>query len=163
MKALYTLLIFLLPFLQSHAQEFVLPPFSTDVPCYDGSAYALNVRLNVTGVRVVNVYSDNGASGSFSFELLFEYINLCTGTVGTGATSFYTYDVTFYSDNPNLASPQISNNLPVPLVTDTGDNISLHNNNTYTGSASAMGLAANTTYNITVSPLSTSLASTAYM
>ncbi len=148
MKALCALLLLcLLPFSKTSAQEFVLPPFTTDVPCYDGSAYTLNVRLVITGIRVVTVYSDNGSSGSFSFELLFEYINNFTGTVGNGAASFYTYEVTFHSDNPNLASSQFSNNLQLPLVSDTGDNVSLHNNNTYNGSASAMGLTANTTYN----------------
>ncbi len=147
MKSLYVLLFLLLsPFAKTSAQQFILPPFTTDVPCYDGSSYTLNVTLNVVGIHVVNVFSDNGTSGSFSFELLFQYVNFFDGTIGNGATSFYTYDITFYSENPNLAGNQISNNLQVPLANGSGSNISLNNNNTYNGSASAMGLVADSTY-----------------
>ncbi len=131
---------------KASAQIFTFPPYNTTPGCFDGSNYTLDVIVQIDGVRIGTIYSDNGSSGSFAFEVLLSGINLITGTVGTSATNFYTYTITTYSDNTNLASGVISNNLTMPIASGSGSNVSLNNNDTYNGSASAMGLTANTTY-----------------
>jgi uncharacterized membrane protein (DUF485 family) len=145
MKRIITLLFlacfFLLIALKSNAQSFINQPVHTDSACYDGSNYDLYTIIFITGVRITHIYNDNGPNSSFSFEMVFTVANFFIGTVGNGATDFWTYDVTFYTHNPNISSPSISNNLNGMHLSDTAAGlVDLHNNATYNGSASALGL-----------------------
>lgn len=109
--------------------------------------YDISITIQLDSVKVTNIYFDDGITGSFGFRAYFSYANVFSNsTLPPG--SFYTFDLTVYSDNPNLNSPTLTNNLgTVPLETAAAGGYSTLNNPTYNASASALGLGLGGSYN----------------
>lgn len=107
---------------------------------------SLNVKINITGIRVGQVYWDNGTDGGTSFQYFvqFSIINDFSGTV---PGNLYDYTSSVYSTVPRAASIVELRPIPLPPVGDYSNTGYLSPGATFQGSASSRGLQANTTYN----------------
>jgi|GEM_PF-1411483 len=109
--------------------------------------YDIDITITLDSVKLTNIYFDDGTTGSFAYRAYFSYANVFSNsTLPPG--SFYTFDLTVYSDNPQLNAPTLTNNLgTVPLQTAAAGGYSTLNNPTYNASASALGLTLGGSYN----------------
>lgn len=109
--------------------------------------YDVDISLKLDSALVTNIYFDDMVSnGSFAFETLVSYdVVFSNSTLPPG--NFFTFQPTLYSENVNLSTPTLTNNLgSVPLQTSSAGGFQSLNNPTYAGSASALGLAVNQYY-----------------
>lgn len=125
------------------AQTFIFPVVNTPASCVD--SYALRTGIKVMGVQLNNIYYDDGTNGSFGFEMVLRYGNIFEGNV-VSMGNFYTYKATLYTTAPQVSGPIANNGGNIPLVTDTSSNVTLNNNPSYNGSASALGLTTGVLY-----------------
>lgn len=142
-KKLSLLPALLITTLSANAQLFYFPAVTTPPSCTDD--YTLYTGFRVVGVQLTNIYYDNGTNGSFGFEMVLKYGNIFDGTV-VSSGNFYTYKGTLYTSNPNISGPISNNASNVPLQTDTSGTVTLNNNPSYNGSASALGLTTGVLY-----------------
>ena len=109
--------------------------------------YDIDITLKLDSALVTNIYFDDMISnGSFAFETLLSYdVVFSNSTLPPG--NFFTFQPTLYSDNVNLSTPTLTNNMgSVPLVTSSAGGFQSLNNPTYTGSASSLGLSVSQYY-----------------
>lgn len=139
------LFLFLAPWQVIGQVRFTFPVVHSPAGCT--YTYDIAITIQLDSVNVTNIYFDDGINGSFAFRAYFSYNNVFSNsTLPTG--SFFTYDLTVYSDNPALNSPSLTNNLgTVPLETAAAGGYSTLNNPTYNASASALGLVLGGSYN----------------
>jgi len=109
--------------------------------------YDIGITIQLDSVVLTNIYFDDGTNGSFAFKTYFSYDNVFSNsTLPPG--NFFTFDLTVYSDNPDLTTPSLTNNLgTVPLATAAAGGYNMMNNPTYNASASALGLVLGGSYN----------------
>lgn len=140
----------IIPNLHLKAQIFFFPGVSTSPsPCYGGSDYTIYSTIHITAVEITAIDYDDGISnGSFHYKVYFTYSNQFVGTIGTESPNFYNYEVSMYTENPNINSNVITNSAgsSIPIATAIEDSITLGTNPQYNGSASAYGLVLGGVY-----------------
>lgn len=129
----------------ARGQNFVFAPLTTPAGCSPADSYTLYPAFSLDKIVVNQIYSDDGVTGSFAFDVYVHVVNVFDGTVLSTGT-FYSYTPTLYSSVPNVP-PYITNTSTiVPLSTANIANIPSSTNPTYVGSASALGLVLNGSY-----------------
>lgn len=119
--------------------------------------YSIEFKIEIKSVKIGQVYYDNqnlnAPAGSFQYSLLFTTTTTLTagpnGQLPSNINNrYWDYNISMYSKNTKLTT--MTNNLNSVMLVKEGtiivDNTNLNNNNSYDGSAFAMGLTANTIY-----------------
>ncbi|PZF74869.1 T9SS type A sorting domain-containing protein [Taibaiella soli] len=145
MKKMYLMVLLLTIMTAARGQTFIFTPLTTPAGCNPADNYTLYTSFTLDRIVVTQIYSDDGVTGSFAFEVYVNITNVFAGNlVSTG--NFYNYTPTLYSTVPNVP-PSITNTSNIiPLGTNTISNIPTSTNPTYVGSASALGLVLNGVY-----------------
>ncbi len=124
----------------SFGQTFSFPTINTSCP-----GVAMTSTVSVSGVQIKNSWGTG-----FIFELLIDYNNVFTGPIQSG--NFWDYKLTLLENNPNFTIHTFIqlNYSPngIPVSNTSSGTVVTSMSFEYTGSLSAMGLTANTTYTI---------------
>ncbi len=137
--------LLLLVTIMAQGQTFTFPPITTPAGCNPPDNYTLYCSFSIEKIVVSQIYSDNGVTGSFAFEVYITITNNFVGTlISTG--DFYNYSPALYSSLPEVPASITNTSNIIPLASTTLGNIATSTNPTYNGSASALGLVLNGTY-----------------
>ncbi|MBV4359199.1 T9SS type A sorting domain-containing protein [Pinibacter aurantiacus] len=145
MKHVFLLLSFIWLSKSLWSQSFTFPSVTTPAGCVPPDNYTLYIAISVSKVIITQIYSDDGVTGSFAYNV---YINVTDRFDGSVASigNFYTYTVTLYSTNPAATSTLTNNSSTVPLTSKTRQDVPIGTNPTFNGSASSLGLVLNGVY-----------------
>jgi hypothetical protein len=144
-KVLITLLGVLCLLPVTHAQTFIFPPVTTPGGCTPADNYTLHCTFTVQKITIPQIYSDNGVTGSFAFEVSINISNVFVGTVASTG-NFYNYSPTLYSTLPEVPASITNTSNIIPIANYTASNIPTSTNPTFNGSASALGFVVGGVY-----------------
>lgn len=115
MKHLLLLLAFITLNRSIRSQSFTFPSVTTPAGCFPPDNYTLYVSMSVSEIVITQIFSDDGVTGSFAYNVYVDVATRFDGIVlSTG--HFYTYTITLNSTNPAATTPITNNSSTVPLI-----------------------------------------------
>lgn len=137
MKYLYSTLTFLLLAIGVKAQFVInFDNINSSPNCYANYNYSIYSEIIINKVKIVDIYYDDGVTGSFKYEIYFDVNNVIFSDRELPSGDYWAFDVTLYADKHNKS---LKNNLRLPIKSGVFNNLKLDNNPTFIGSAKAMG------------------------
>lgn len=104
--------------------------------------YTFNSEITIKKVKIVKIYSDDGITGSFSYEIYFDIDNRFISDKALPTGNFWAFQITLLSK----ITQNLTNNITLPIQTGVFKDIRLNNNPTYNGSAKALGVVEGQEY-----------------